>query len=100
MKIIITEQQLTEIVKFNKEFLNSDDITDLIESLVLNFIDFPVCDLAVTKSNVNDLYLVLILTPHSSRINDDQKISKLIENYIPVNVLVLVNESECEDFIN
>ena len=100
MKIIITEQQINEIVKFNKEHLNSDKITELIESIILGDSVFPICDIAVTKSNENDLYMVLILTPKNSRFNDDVRIEKLIKQYIPINVFVLVNETECDEFIN
>jgi len=100
MKIIITESQLNEILKFNKDILNVDEITKLIEILVFDFVDFPICDIAVTKSAVNDLYMVLILTPKNSRFNDDVRIEKLIKQYIPINVFVLVNETECDEFIN
>ena len=100
MKIIITESQLNEILKFNKDILNVDEITKLIETLVFDFVDFPICDIAVTKSAVNDLYMVLILTPKNSRFNDDVRIEKLIKQYIPINVFVLVNETECDEFIN
>jgi hypothetical protein len=77
-----------------------DEITKLIETLVFDFVDFPICDIAVTKSAVNDLYMVLILTPKNSRFNDDVRIEKLIKQYIPINVFVLVNETECDEFIN
>jgi|688.fasta_scaffold586607_1 hypothetical protein len=100
MKIIITESQITEITKFNKENLKSDKITKLIEKLVLNYVEFPICDLAVVKNETTDIYVVLVLTPHSSRLNDDWKIQKLINQFIPVQTFVLVNESECDDFIN
>lgn len=100
MKIIITESQLNEILKFNKENINVDEITKLIETLVFDFVDFPICDIAVTKSNENDLYMVLILTPKNSRYNDDAKIQKFIKKYIPVDVFVLINETDCDEFIN
>jgi len=100
MKIIITESQITEITKFNKENLTPTKITKLIEKLVLNYVEFPICDLAVVKNETQELYVVLILTPYSSRLNDDEKIRKLINQFIPVQTFVLVNESECDDFIN
>lgn len=100
MKIIITESQLNEILKFNKENINVDEITKLIETLVFDFVDFPICDIAVTKSNVNDYYMVLILTPKSSRYNVDTSLQTFIKKYIPVDILVLINETECDEFIN
>jgi hypothetical protein len=100
MKIIITESQITEITKFNKENLTPTKITKLIEKLVLNYVEFPICDLAVVKNETQELYVVMILTPYSSRLNDDWKIQKLINQFIPVQTFVLVNESECDDFIN
>jgi len=100
MKIIITESQITEITKFNKENISTDKIGELIEKLVLNYVDFPICDLAVVKNQESELYIVLILTPKSSRLNDDTKIQKLINQFIPVQTFVLVNETECNDFIN
>lgn len=100
MKIIITESQLNEILKFNKDILNVDEITKLIEVLVFDFADFPICDIAVTKSNVNDYYMVLILTPKSSRYNVDTSLQTFIKKYIPVDILVLINETECDEFIN
>ena len=100
MKIIITESQLNEILKFNKDILNVDEITKLIEVLVFDFVDFPICDIAVTKSNVNDYYMVLILTPKSSRYNVDTSLQTFIKKYIPVDILVLINETECDEFIN
>jgi hypothetical protein len=100
MKIIITESQITEITKFNKENLTPTKITKLIEKLVLNYVEFPICDLAVVKNETRELYVVMILTPYSSRLNDDWKIQKLINQFIPVQTFVLVNESECDDFIN
>jgi hypothetical protein len=100
MKIIITESQLNEILKFNKDILNVDEITKLIEVLVFDFVDFPICDIAVTKSDVNDYYMVLILTPKSSRYNVDTSLQTFIKKYIPVDILVLINETECDEFIN
>jgi hypothetical protein len=100
MKIIITESQLNEILKFNKDILNVDEITKLIEILVFDFVDFPICDIAVTKSDVNDYYMVLILTPKSSRYNVDTSLQTFIKKYIPVDILVLINETECDEFIN
>jgi len=100
MKIIITESQLNEILKFNKDILNVDEITKLIEILVFDFVDFPICDIAVTKSDVNDYYMVLILTPKSSRYNLDTSLQTFIKKYIPVDILVLINETECDEFIN
>jgi len=100
MKIIITESQLNEILKFNKDILNVDEITKLIEILVFDFVDFPICDIAVTKSDVNDYYMVLILTPKSSRYNVDASLQTFIKKYIPVDILVLINETECDEFIN
>jgi hypothetical protein len=100
MKIIITESQLNEILKFNKDILNVDEITKIIEVLVFDFVDFPICDIAVTKSDVNDYYMVLILTPKSSRYNLDTSLQTFIKKYIPVDILVLINETECDEFIN
>ena len=100
MKIIITESQLNEILKFNKDILNVDEITKLIEILVFDFVDFPICDIAVTKSDVNDYYMVLILTPKSSRYNVDTSLQTFIKKYILVDILVLINETECDEFIN
>jgi hypothetical protein len=100
MKIIITESQLNEILKFNKDILNVDEITKHIEVLVFDFVDFPICDIAVTKSDVNDYYMVLILTPKSSRYNLDTSLQTFIKKYIPVDILVLINETECDEFIN
>lgn len=100
MKIIITESQLNEILKFNKDILNVDEITKLIEIMVFDFVDFPICDIAVTKSDVNDYYMVLILTPKSSRYNLDTSLQTFIKKYIPVDILVLINETECDEFIN
>jgi hypothetical protein len=77
-----------------------DEITKLIEVLVFDFVDFPICDIAVTKSNVNDYYMVLILTPKSSRYNVDTSLQTFIKKYIPVDILVLINETECDEFIN
>ncbi len=98
MKIIITEQQLNEVLKFNKKGVVSDKFTGLIERLVLDFIDFPICDMVVTKSQ--DIYMVLILMPKNIFINLDAKIQNYVKKYIPVNVFVIINETECEDFIN
>jgi hypothetical protein len=77
-----------------------DEITKLIEILVFDFVDFPICDIAVTKSDVNDYYMVLILTPKSSRYNVDTSLQTFIKKYIPVDILVLINETECDEFIN
>jgi len=77
-----------------------DEITKLIEVLVFDFVDFPICDIAVTKSDVNDYYMVLILTPKSSRYNVDTSLQTFIKKYIPVDILVLINETECDEFIN
>ena len=101
MKIIITERQLAEIAIFNREAVNSDKITKLIENVVLEYIDFSICDMVVTKNDKYDMYIVLIVVPNgSSGMYKDEKITDYVKKYIPVDVLVLISDSECDDFIN
>jgi len=100
MKYIITEQQLKTMTKrFNKELVDRGELGPAIEELVLNFfentfLESPVCDLVAIKNPKTSEYIVLILTPTFQGNQIESRIARYIENFIGVNPMVLINQSD------
>lgn len=97
MKIIITENQLFEITKFNKEKIEKGKYADSIEKIVVQFLGAKnVCDTAVVTTSYlnNEPIVILVLVNKYFKSGIETKISNLVKSFIPVeNVIVIVTES-------
>jgi hypothetical protein len=100
MKYIITEQQMRTMTKrFKKDDVDRGELGPAIEELVLNFFEntflkSPVCDLVAIKHPKTSEYIVLILTPTFQGNQIESRIARYIENFIGVNPMVMVNQSQ------
>jgi len=100
MKYIITEQQLKNTIKkFNKENIERDKLSDIMEELVLRFFEntffeSPVCDVVAVKVPKTSDYLVLVLTSKYVGNSTENRIAKYIEDYIGIRPMVLLNQSQ------
>jgi hypothetical protein len=100
MKYIITEQQMRTMTKrFKKDDVDRGELGLAIEELVLTFfentfLESPVCDLVAVKIPRTSEYIVLILTPTFQGNQIESRIARYIENFIGVNPMVLVNQSD------
>ena len=100
MKYIITEQQLKNTIKkFNKENIERDKLSNIMEELVLRFFEntffeSPVCDVVAVKVPKTSDYLVLVLTPKYIGNSIETRIAKYIEDYIGIRPMVLLNQSQ------
>jgi hypothetical protein len=97
MKYIITEQQLQNTIKkFNKEKIERDKMSDVMEELVLRFFEnkSPVCDVVAVKVLPTPEYVVLVLTPKYIGNSVENRIAKYIEDYIGIRPFVLLNTSQ------
>ena len=95
MKYIISEEQLkTTIKRFNRERANKGELSQVIEELVLNYFEYPICDVIAIKIPNSEEYVVLILTTQSIRNEVSFKISRYIENYIGINPMVIIQDSQ------
>lgn len=94
MEYIISE---TQIKKFKKENLNKGKYGDGIERLISYYIDPSlICDVAVFQTEHDEsMYVALILFNGYSAYNLSGKLEKFINNFLPVKLMVLINESEC-----
>jgi hypothetical protein len=103
MKYIITEEQIeTSIKKLSKDKTVEGKLSKVIEELTLSFLeDKEICDIAVTLSNNNyHFYMILILTPEWLGYKADKKIEKYIEDFLGIGVMVIIAESkDCERII-
>lgn len=94
MKYIITEQQLRNTIKkFNKEHIEQDKLSVIMEELVLRFFEnkIPICDVVATKTSE---YVVLVLTPKYLGDSTENRIAKYIEDYTGIRPFVLLNTSQ------
>ena len=94
MKYIITEEQLRNTIKkFNKEHIEQDKLSIIMEELVLRFFEnkIPICDVVATKTSD---YIVLVLTPKYSFNSVENRIAKYIEDYTGIRPFVLLNTSQ------
>jgi hypothetical protein len=103
MKIIITEQQLTNTIKkFKKDGVNRGKLGHIIEEIVLSFFKRPICDVVAvflpdTKNLNFNYYMVLILTPDGYSDETRKKIEYRIENYVGEKANVIISQSsDCE----
>jgi hypothetical protein len=103
MKIIITEQQLTNTIKkFKKDGVNRGKLGHIIEEIVLSFFKRPICDVVAvflpdTKNLDFNYYMVLILTPDGYSDETRKKIENRIENYVGEKANVIISQSsDCE----
>ena len=95
MKIIITEQQLTNTIKkFKKDGVNRGKLGHIIEEIVLSFFKRPICDVVAIFMHESDYYIVLILTPDYYGEATTTKIARNIENYIGVSTNVIITQSQ------
>ena len=95
MKYIITEEQLkTTIKKFNKTIYDSGQFGKIIEELVLNFFEVPVCDVVAVKIPKSEEYIVLVLTPTYLSNQTEHRLAKYIKNFIGIKTTVLLNQSD------
>jgi hypothetical protein len=97
MKYIITEQQLKNTIKkFNKENIERDKLSNIMEELVLRFFEnsSPVCDVVAVKVLPTPEYVVLVLTPNYIGNSIENRIAKYIEDYIGIRPMVLLNQSQ------
>jgi hypothetical protein len=95
MKYIITEQQLsTAVKKFKKDDVDRGKLGHIIEKIVLNYFERPVCDVAAIYVPGYDNYIVLILTPDYYGDATTTKITSNIENYIGVSANVIITQSQ------
>ena len=94
MKYIITEEQLQNTIKkFNKEHIERDKLSFIMEELVLRFFEnkTPICDIVATKISS---YIVLVLTPKYIGNSIENRIAKYIEDYTGIRPWVLLNTSQ------
>jgi hypothetical protein len=105
MKYIITEQQMRTITKrFKKDNVDRGELGSAIEELVLNFfqntfLENPVCDVVAVKLPKTSDYIVLILTPTFQGNQIESRIARYIENFIGVDVQVMINQSpDCKEY--
>lgn len=94
MKYIITEEQLRNTIKkFNKEHIEQDKLSIIMEELVLRFFEnkIPICDVVATKTSD---YIVLVLTPKYIGNSIENRIAKYIEDYTGIRPFVLLNTSQ------
>jgi hypothetical protein len=94
MKYIITEQQLRNTIKkFNREHVERDKLSVIMEELVLRFFEnkIPICDVVATKTSE---YVVLVLTPKYLGDSTENRIAKYIEDYTGIRPFVLLNTSQ------
>lgn len=94
MKYIITEEQLQNTIKkFNKEHIERDKLSVIMEELVLRFFEnkTPICDIVATKTSS---YIVLVLTPKYIGNSIENRIAKYIEDYTGIRPWVLLNTSQ------
>ena len=94
MKYIITEEQLRNTIKkFNKEHIEQDKLSIIMEELVLRFFEnkIPICDVVATKTSD---YIVLVLTPNYIGNSVENRIAKYIEDYTGIRPFVLLNTSQ------
>jgi hypothetical protein len=97
MKYIITEEQLRNTIKkFNKEKIERDKMSDVMEELVLRFFEnkTPICDVVAVKVPKTSDYLVLVLTSKYVGNSTENRIAKYIEDYIGIRPMVLLNQSQ------
>ena len=97
MKYIITEEQLRNTIKkFNKENIERDKLSDVMEELVLRFFEnrSPVCDVVAVKVPKTSDYIVLVLTPKYIGNSIETRIAKYIEDYTGIRPFVLLNTSQ------
>jgi len=95
MKYIISEEQLkTTIKRFDREKANKGKLSQVIEELVLNYFEYPICDVIAIKIPNSEEYVVLILTTQSIRNEVSFKISRYIKNYIGINPMVIIQDSQ------
>lgn len=95
MKYIISEEQLTNVVKkFKKDDVDRGKLGHIIEKIVLNYFERPVCDVAAIYVPGYDNYIVLILTPDYYGDATTTKITSNIENYIGVSADVIITQSQ------
>jgi hypothetical protein len=95
MKYIITEQQLsTAVKKFKKDDVDRGKLGHIIEKIVLNYFERPVCVVAAIYVPGYDYYIVLILTPDYYGDATTTKITSNIENYIGVSANVIITQSQ------
>ena len=97
MKYIITEEQLRNTIKkFNKENIERDKLSDVMEELVLRFFEnrSPVCDVVAVKVPKTSDYLVLVLTSKYHGDSTENRIDNYIDSYICVKPMVLLNQSQ------
>ena len=103
MKIIITEQQLTNTIKkFKKDGVNRGKLGHIIEEIVLSFFKRPICDVVAVfisdTKNINfNYYMVLILTPDGYSDETRKKIERRIKIITGEDTNVIINQSsDCE----
>jgi hypothetical protein len=97
MKYIITEEQLRNTIKkFNKEHIEQDKLSIIMEELVLRFFEnkIPICDVVAVKVLPTPEYVVLVLTPNYIGNSIENRIAKYIEDYIGIRPFVLLNTSQ------
>jgi hypothetical protein len=97
MKYIITELQIDSTVKkLNKDKADKGKLSRIIEELALNYLeDKEICDIVATETNHS--YILLILIPDWIGYKVDEKLEKHIEDFLGINVMVIVSKSEdCE----
>ena len=95
MKYIISEEQLkTTIKRFDRERANKGKLSQVIEELVLNYFEYPICDVIAIKIPNSDIYAVLILTPQRIRNEVSFEISSYVENYIGIKPMVIIQDSQ------
>jgi nucleoid-associated protein YejK len=97
MKYIITELQIDSTVKqLNKDKAEKGKLSKIIEELALSFLgDKEICDIVATETD--HTYILLILIPEWIGYKVDEKLEKHIEDFLGINVMVIVaNSKDCE----
>lgn len=98
MKYIITEEQFENTIKkLNKDNIDSGELGNIIEELVIHFMDGEICDVAVIKTRID--YTVVILTPKLFDYNYRHKIAEYIKGYLGDDMYIdvyLQYSQDCE----
>ena len=93
MNVILKDSTIKKI--FNRGDSMLGKYSEAIESIALGYFSDQsiVCDLIAIKSPVNDNYILLVLTNRTMPTEFRNKLSKHIADFLPTQVLVLMNYS-------
>lgn len=93
MNVIVKDSTIKKIFDRGDSILGK--YSEAIESIALGYFSDQsiICDLIAVKSPVNEEYILLVLTNQTMSTEFRNKLSKHIADFIPTQVLVLMNYS-------